>query len=222
MNKLFLINQALKELRLPTITALSDSSMEQFPYNLLETLLQESIIDFSFNQLWNWKKETITLNYTANSSSFNLSDYKIDSNRILFKAGVYFTENNSTQYLVRMQRQLFKRTFPIVNQIGRPQSFSIENENLYLSKIPDKDYGIKIVTYKHIPLLISETDEILNIPDKYQRPIIENLKINISALLNKDNSVEFLNDYIYSLSVTQKENQVRAGGNSIMPSTIRW
>lgn len=222
MNKLFLINQALKELRLPTITNLSDVSMLQFPYNCLESLLDESIIEFSYEQLWKWKFVTISLNYEANSNSFNLTDYKIDPNRIVDKVGVYFVENNSIQYLKRMPRQLFKRTYPIVNIVGRPQCFSIENETIYLSEVPDKDYGIKVVNYGHIPLLISGTDEILNIPDKLQRPIIDNIKLNLSALLNKQNAGDFLNDYLYSLESTKKENQVSRSHKQLMPSSIRW
>lgn len=221
-DKITHIQNSLKGLRLPYPSNLSDVIMNEYPYNCLEFLLDDAVINFSHNQYWDWQYTTTSLTYTSNSNSFNLSDYKIEQNRILETRGVYYTESNNLHYIDRINRQDFKRLYPDNTVTGRPRVYSVESDTLYLYPTPDQDYSFKIVHYKHFPLLVAASDEITEIPDKYQNAIKDDIKFILAALLGKSNAQELLFDYIESLSLAQNQNNTRKSYVDTFPKTICW
>lgn len=223
MNKVTQINEVLKKLNMDPITNISDSIMSVYPYNLISDLYNESVVNFDIKQQWEWTFTDTSLIYEAGVYSYNLEDYKIHYNKILDN-GIYYIDNTTVQYITRMHRNKFKWNFPNVSTraTGRPLYYSMEGNVLYLSQVPDKDYGIKVRNYKRIPIPVIDTDSISIIPDKHQRGIVDYIAWVMSMIMELNIAGNQLDNFVRDIGQASLKNTTFRNKAYRRPSNIRW
>jgi len=218
MNKLEIINQVLKELRLQEIVSLSDASMLEFPYNLLEDFLDESIRKISNYRNYEWSVERVNLDYSLNENVFNLEDYKIDYKRI---QTVYLHDGNQIYYTKGYDREFYKKLF--INPVnGKPQIHTQKAYELEFYPVPDKDYHITIKHNRQIPLLVSDSSNIEYLPDREQQSIIYYICKMLGYILGLESAKIYEELEYKDLSKTMVKDKVYANASNMMRSNINW
>jgi|GEM_PF-2569937 len=219
MNKLSVQNEILSKSRLGELTTSGDKILEVYPFNNIEHLLEESIHTFSRSQVWNWTETVTDLEYFSAFTSYYLSDFGIDYNRV---KEVFFFDGAEKIKANRISYKKFRRLYAGLLDTGKPQVYSINNDVIRFYPKLNKDYGLKIRHYKQIPVLLSQSDEIEMIPERYQHPIPEYVNAVMTAILDKENAEGQHEQSKRSLSKVKKINQQYFNKKNIAPSRIRF
>lgn len=219
VNKLSLINGVLKDSRLGSVNSLSDTVFEVYPFNNLGHLSEESINVFSRSQLWNWTKTVTELEYFPSFTSYYLSDFDIDYNRV---EEIFFFDGAEKATLTRHNYKEFRRLYGGLTDTGKPEVFCIDNDVLKFYPTPDQDYSLKAVHYKQLSPLIAHSDEIELIPERYQYPITDYVTALISLILDISNAQKQYEKAKTSLSKVKNVNQTFFNRVNVVPSRIPW
>lgn len=214
-----IVNNVLRKTRLGEVETLSEPKLFTYPYNCIEPLISESINTFSSCQLWDSSETVTNLEFFSGFESYHLSDFDIDFNRV---KEVFYFDSSEKISLNRIPHKEFKRLYSGSSVYGKPLVYGIKNDTIEFYPKISQDYGLKILHYKHIPVLNVEIDEVEMIPETSQNPIWEFVSAVMSVILFKSNSVASFKEHLRDIGKVKKENQTYFSRKNIMPSSIRW
>jgi hypothetical protein len=153
-------NSAFKQAQLDQ--ELTSFGISEFPYNCALDILNDVLREISkTGAFWFLKKEQF-LPYQVNTSTYNLAYLAniIDPKRIVSLARTKEQKGTLQQINDELMRELRNTNL----ETGVPTRYALFNQTLWLNAIPEKDYGLLLVHYDDMPLIVTETDN-LPLPD---------------------------------------------------------
>lgn len=176
----------------------------------------ESAMRISINKaisyLWNFQKWSFRLAKKQIKTKENKANYSLPNGPIQKK-----TLKGSTKYSVKVDKkylEYFKDYELADEKIGYPESFYLDENNLYVYPTPDAAYTVNISYYKTAYALDSdgqekqelvEDDDCINIPEKYEA-LFKNCAISLAMLYaiadeSDENYTGYQNQYNNALEI---------------------
>jgi ATP-dependent protease ClpP protease subunit len=134
---------------------------------------------------------------------------------------VFYFDGTEKITLTRISYKNFKYSYGNTQEYGKPQMYSINNDVINFYPKIDADYSLKVLHTAHIPLLITESNEIEFIPAISQQPVADYVTAVMSIIMAKDNATELFNKYLSNTGKAKKANQTYLNKRNILPSKIR-
>jgi hypothetical protein len=145
-------------LKANTETDLTSFSMSDWPFSIAQILINDVIREINrHGNLW-FNEAKIPLTYVPSGYTYDLSPagYDISTRNILF---IQRESSSNPGFLTPISwKQWQKKSGYPTLKTQVPGEYSVFNNILYLTTIPDKDYSLAIYGTQDIPAVTSETD----------------------------------------------------------------
>ncbi|GEM_PF-5781758 len=217
ITKLEIINNALNQLRLPKIESLADLPMANYPYNLLNELLNEAMLFLSLSYDIEYTLEDKTITFREYNKA-SLEDNKLFPSKI---TQMYYKKGTAFYYPVRVDAEHMKSYWNELARTEDVQNWSIIKDDIYIAPQP-LETEIYIRHYKVLNFLTMATETVSKLPENYIN-IIEQYLVNcLSNLLGKETKdfYQIIEDQELNAVMTTENNYMAF--KKMMPRNIRF